>query len=121
MAMHRRRGPSKVQKGRVVLEARLAALETEGRRIGASLPAWTLWAGLAAAMFFIGGRGVRALAHNFMDLRRIQKEFSEVQKENAELQAGLRLIKSDDAHLERVARKELGLMKKGEVEYRFNP
>jgi cell division protein FtsB len=83
------------------------------------MPPWAAWTAAALALLIVGGRGLQALARNYWDLREAQLEQESLQDEQAELARKLQLLKTDDAHLERVARKELGLMKPKEVEYRF--
>lgn len=94
-------------------------LEARISRTWERTPAWAAWALAIAAMFVVGGRGLQALARNYWDLRQVRAESAALEAEQRDLTKRLELLKSDDAHLERVARKELGLMKPGEIEYRF--
>jgi cell division protein FtsB len=96
-------------------------LETRISKTWDRTPAWLAWVLAVAALFVVGGRGLQALGRNYWDLRQVRAEGASLQAEQAALTKRLELLKSDDAHLERVARKELGLMKPGEIEYRFKP
>lgn len=69
----------------------------------------------------LGGRGLQSAGRHWWELRKVRREAARLEREGADLSRTLKKLKTDDSHLERVARKELGLMKPGEVEYRFPP
>lgn len=76
-------------------------------------------AGLLAVFF--GNQGFRSLARNWFELRELRRELASLEEEQARLSERLKTLRSGDAALERLARKELGFIKKGEIEYRFPP
>ena len=76
-------------------------------------------AGLLAVFF--GNQGFRSLARNWLELRQLRREIAALEDEQTRLTGRLKALRSGDAALERLARKELGFIKKGEIEYRFPP
>lgn len=75
--------------------------------------------GLLAALF--GNSGFRSLAGNWLELRRLNKEIAGLEREEQRLDAELKALRAGDGPVERLARRELGYIKKGEIEYRFSP
>ena len=68
-----------------------------------------------------GNQGFRSLVSNWHELRHLRRELSTLERDQARLEERLRLMKSADLSLERMARKDLGFIKSGETEYRFPP
>lgn len=79
-----------------------------------------LASGLLAAVL-LGNQGFRSLARNWLELRRLRAEIDQLKREEARQVERMKFVKSGDAALERLARRELGFIKKGEIEYRFPP
>ena len=82
-------------------------------------PRWLAAAGLAA--LFFGNEGFRSLVRNYLELRRLRSEIAGLKREEERQAERMKFVKSGDAALERLARRELGFIKKGEIEYRFPP
>ncbi len=78
-----------------------------------------LSAGVLAVFF--GNSGFRSLVSNYIELRRLQSQIDRLQAQKAQETQRLELIKTGDSAVERLARLELGFVKKGEIEYRFPP
>jgi len=76
--------------------------------------------GLLLFVFF-GNGGFRSLTRNWLELRRLNMEILALQREEQELDGRLKALRSGDGPVERLARRELGYIKKGEIEYRFPP
>ncbi|MBI3549393.1 MAG: septum formation initiator family protein [Elusimicrobia bacterium] len=74
---------------------------------------------LAAVMF--GNRGFRRLVQRGVQLRRMRHEVDSLKTEETSLRKQLRQVQSNDRALESSARRELGFIKPGEIEYRFPP
>lgn len=70
---------------------------------------------------FFGNGGFRSLTRNWLELRRLNREIVALQAEEKELDGRLKALRSGDGPVERLARRELGYIKKGEIEYRFPP
>ncbi len=71
--------------------------------------------------FFFGNQGCRSLVGNWLELRRLRAEITSLETEEARLNERLKALRGGDAVIERMARKELGFIRKGELEYRFEP
>ena len=80
-----------------------------------------LAAGAAMLALFFGNGGFRALARNWLELRRLDREIETLEREQGELDKKLKALRAGDGPVERLARRELGYIKKGEIEYRFTP
>jgi len=70
---------------------------------------------------FFGNQGFGSLVRNWLELRRLRREIVSLSGEEADLDRKLRLLRSGHGQLERAARRELGFIRKGEIEYRFEP
>lgn len=96
--------------------ARSAAVAEFARAHGARL---LVIAGLLAVFF--GNAGFRSMVTNWLELRRLRGEISQLERDERELDVRLKALRSGDAGVERAARRDLGYIKKGEIEYRFPP
>ena len=76
---------------------------------------------LGLVIVFFGNQGFRSLVRNWLELRRLNGEIAALKVEEQTQTERLKIIRSGDASLERLARRELGFIKKGEIEYRFPP
>lgn len=70
---------------------------------------------------FFGNGGFRSLVRNWRELRRLEREIAELDRQEKDLGARLAALRAGDGPVERLARRELGYIKKGEIEYRFPP
>ncbi|MFI5361690.1 MAG: septum formation initiator family protein [Elusimicrobiota bacterium] len=80
-----------------------------------------LLAAAALLLVFFGNAGFRSMVSNWMELRRLRSEISSLDREEKDLDAKLKALRSGDGGVERAARRDLGYIKKGEIEYRFPP
>ncbi len=80
-----------------------------------------LLSGLALLLVFFGNGGFRSLTRNWLELRRLNAEIVSLEREEKELDGRLKAMRAGDGPVERLARRELGYIKKGEIEYRFPP
>ena len=80
-----------------------------------------LLTGTGLIVVFFGNGGFRSLTRNWLELRRLNMEIVALQLEEKELDGRLKALRSGDGPVERLARRELGYIKKGEIEYRFPP
>lgn len=74
-----------------------------------------------ALLVFFGNAGFRSLVSNWLELRRVEGELGRLEREEKELESQLKALRSGEGPVERLARRELGYIKKGEIEYRFPP
>lgn len=70
---------------------------------------------------FFGNAGFRSMVANWMELRRLKTEISALDRDEKDLDEKLKALRSGDGSVERAARRDLGYIKKGEIEYRFTP
>lgn len=77
--------------------------------------------GSAVFAFFFANSGFRSLIGNWRELRRLRADITLLAAEEKELDARLKSLRAGDGGIERAARKDLGYIKKGEIEYRFQP
>ncbi len=77
---------------------------------------------LAAVLWvvFSPGGGLLLLKGQRSDLEQLEKEITELELENHDLQAEIDGLRNDPEYLEEVARKEYGLLKKNERVYDFS-
>ena len=80
-----------------------------------------LLAGLGLFAVFFGNGGFRSLARNWLELRRLNQEIVALERDEKDLDGRLKTLRAGDGPVERLARRELGYIKKGEIEYRFPP
>lgn len=76
---------------------------------------------LSFILFFtvFGERGLLRINDLKRELRQVEEKSAELQAANDKLRQEVALLHSDRSYLERIARKELGLVKPDEVIYRF--
>jgi cell division protein FtsB len=72
------------------------------------------------AVFLLSNRGFRALIKNSLEYRRLRRQKAELDSEKIRLETGLKAIK-EPGQIEETARKDLGLIRPDEIEYRFPP
>lgn len=75
---------------------------------------------LSLAVFLLANRGFRSLIKNYLEFRRLKNQKIELESEKLSLEKGLKTMK-EPGQIEHTARKELGLIKPDEIEYRFPP
>jgi cell division protein FtsB len=76
--------------------------------------------GLIVAWLAFGERGFIHLFRMEKERQVYLKKIQDLEKANNELLEQIHLMQNDDDYLERLARKELGLVKENEVIYRFS-
>lgn len=74
-----------------------------------------------AVLSALGDRGVAYLLRLDHEASRLEASNADLKRENAHLILRIRALRDDRATLEQVARDELGLVKPGEVVFRFVP
>jgi cell division protein FtsB len=78
---------------------------------------------LAFILFFtvFGERGLLRIYEMRQEKTRINGKVSELKSENDKLRTEIAALHNDRYHLERIARKDLGLVKPNEIIYQFPP
>jgi cell division protein FtsB len=82
-------------------------------------PRLVLSIGLLAVFF--GNQGFRSLVRNYLELRSLKREIASLETEQRRQEYRLKVLRSGDGSVEHMARRELGYIRKGEIEYRFPP
>jgi cell division protein FtsB len=75
---------------------------------------------LALAAILLGNRGFRTLIKNYSEYRRLTAEKARLELQRKDLEKQLKDVGEKPA-IEQAARKELGLIRPEETEYRFTP
>jgi len=75
---------------------------------------------LLLAVFF-GNQGFRSLVSNWIELKHLRTEIGDLRQKQGQLSQEMKLMQPGQAPFERVIRRDLGWVKKGEIEYRFPP
>jgi cell division protein FtsL len=85
------------------------------RRIAVMLVAILIVAGIAS--LFVTGRATSELQQSRKRVESLNAEIRQLQKENARLRAEIDSVKKSTFAVERIAREDLGMSRKGEVIY----
>ena len=77
---------------------------------------------LAFILFFtvFGERGLLRIYEMKQEKQRIDVKVADLKLENQKLRLSIEALQSDRHHLERIARKELGLVRPNEIIYQFS-
>ena len=75
--------------------------------------------GLAALGFYLSSEGSRSYWKRKRALNRLEQKLSEMKTSNDRLSQEISRLKTDPRAIEEIARSKLGLIKPGEIEYRF--
>ncbi|MGM0567847.1 MAG: FtsB family cell division protein [Elusimicrobiota bacterium] len=74
-------------------------------------------AGVAVIVTVFSYSNIRRIFSLYTKLRHYNRQIEEVMEKNRQLEKEIRLIKSEEGHLEFLARKKLGMIKEGETKY----
>jgi len=83
------------------------------------LPATLVLYALLATSTLVGQHGLLHLQELRQEQQALEAEAFTLTHENADLRERIDRLKTDDEFLEKVAREELGFVRKGEIVYRF--
>jgi cell division protein FtsB len=70
---------------------------------------------------FFGDKGIFHLFRLQKELARIKEASRTIEEENRKLKEEVRRLQNEKRYIEDIARKELGMMKEGEILYQFDP
>ena len=70
---------------------------------------------------WLGQDGYLAVIVNRERVSELKKENAEIEAKNKELRSEILSLRSDKQAIEKIAREDLGLVKKGEIVYEFIP
>jgi len=71
-------------------------------------------------LVFFGERGILHRLRLQKELARIKAENAKVDEENRKLKEEVRRLQTERKYIEEIARKELGMVKEGEIVYQFD-
>jgi cell division protein FtsB len=69
---------------------------------------------------FFGNKGLLQVYRLKKELKEIERGNTELQRENKRLRAEIENLRTNKKYIEELARRELGLVKKGELVYQFD-
>ena len=69
---------------------------------------------------FFGEKGIFNLLQIQKEVARIKEKNLKLEEENQKLKEEVKRLQSDKRYIEEIARKELGMVKEGEIIYRFD-
>ena len=75
--------------------------------------------GLVALVFFLTSEGTRSYWKRKRYLKELEETLAELKSINKKLALDIELFRTDPRALEQIARKELGLIHPGDIEYLF--
>ena len=77
--------------------------------------------GLLSYFFVAGDFGLYQMWHQAREKKALDQEIEALRRENTELEARIHRLKNDLDYIEKLAREEYGMVKKGEALYRIQP
>jgi cell division protein FtsB/cell division protein DivIC len=72
------------------------------------------------SLAFLGEKGIFNLLHLRKEVARIKEKNLQLEGENQRLKEEIKRLQSDKRYIEEIARKELGMVKEGEIIYQFD-
>jgi cell division protein FtsB/cell division protein DivIC len=72
------------------------------------------------SLTFFGEKGIFNLLRLRKEVARIKEKNSQLEGENQRLKEEIKRLQSDKRYIEEIARKELGMVKEGEIIYQFD-
>lgn len=70
-------------------------------------------------LFLFGNNKFRSVVKNYIRINRMKRDLVKLKEENEKIKQQLYIVQEDSFYVEEIARRELGLLKPGEIEYRF--
>jgi cell division protein FtsB/cell division protein DivIC len=75
---------------------------------------------ILGSLTFLGEKGIFNLLRLRKEVARIKERNLKLEEENQKLKEEVKRLQSDKRYIEEIARKELGMVKEGEIIYRFD-
>ena len=75
---------------------------------------------ILGSLTFFGEKGIFNLLRLRKEVARINEKNVQLEEENQKLKEEVKRLQSDKRYIEEIARKELGMVKEGEIIYRFD-
>ncbi len=74
---------------------------------------------VGVSVFMLANAGARKIYQRYGEQKRLSAELEQLKKENVLLRKEIYFLETDPSYIEKMARRELGLVSQGEIEYRF--
>jgi cell division protein FtsL len=74
---------------------------------------------ILGSLTFFGEKGIFNLLRLRKEVARVKEKNSQLEVENQRLKEEIKRLQSDKRYIEEIARKELGMVKEGEIIYQF--
>ncbi len=78
-----------------------------------------LFVTIVVFLFLFGNNKFRSVVKNYIRINRMKRDLVKLKEENEKIKQQLYIVQEDSFYVEEIARRELGLLKPGEIEYRF--
>ncbi len=76
---------------------------------------------ILGGLTFFGDKGILHLVRLQKELSRIREANQKMEEENQRLREQVKRLQNEKRYIEEFARKELGMVKEGEIVYQFDP
>ena len=76
---------------------------------------------ILGSLTFFGEKGIFNLFRVRKEVARIKEKNTKLEEENQKLREEVKRLQTDRRYIEEIARRELGMVKEGEIIYRFDP
>ncbi len=80
---------------------------------------WFIVIAAGVIVVLLANNGARKIYQRYWELNTLGDQLRQAQKENVLLRKEIYFLENDPSYIEKMARRELGLVSKGEIEYRF--
>ena len=99
----------------------MATGKEPGSPVKKMIPSWLILIVLAMFGFaLLGDRGALRALQSYRHKQDLEQQLSILQDQKKQLREEIRLLKNDRDHWEQLARKELGMVREGELIYQFS-
>jgi cell division protein FtsB len=75
--------------------------------------------GSLVLIWLLANEGFRTMIRRYWEIHRLNQELETLKKENISLRKEIYLLEGDQSYIEYIARRELGVISQGEVEFSF--
>ncbi len=99
----------------------MAAGIEPGLPVNKMIPLWLILIVLVMFGFaLLGERGALRALQSYQHKQDLEQQLAALQEQKVKLRAEIQLLKKDRDHWEQLARKELGMVREGELIYQFS-
>lgn len=75
--------------------------------------------GVLVFIWLFANEGFRTTIRRYWEIHKLSEELENLKMENANLRKEIYLLENDQSYIEYIARRELGVISQGEVEFNF--